>query len=137
MKQAVTTRQVITLLAVLLLVPLATLHPAEIHIRDFGAAGNGTVDDTVALEKAVAALVAASKPAVLRFEAGRTYRIASGTGYAIWIDGQERIHIEGAGAMLLLGPDRRGVALHGWTAVHFDCPLFVADEKIRPSPTLW
>jgi len=65
----------ITLLTALLLTPLATLHAGEIHIRDFGAAGNGTADDTVALEKAVAALVAAPKPAVLRFEAGRTYRI--------------------------------------------------------------
>ena len=110
----------LTLLAALLLVPLAASHAAEIHIQDFGAAGNGTADDTAALERAVAALAAAPKPAVLRFEAGRTYRIASGTGYAIRLQGQERIRIEGAGAILLLGADRRGVALHGCqdVAVH-------------------
>ena len=101
------------LLATLLLAPLAALHAAEIHIEDFGAAGNGTADDTAALERAVAALAAVSKPAVLRFEAGRTYRIASGAGYAIRIQNQECLRIEGAGATLLLGADRRGVALHG------------------------
>ncbi len=108
------------LLIALLLVPLAASHAAEIHIQDFGAAGNGTADDTAALEKAVAALAAAPKPAVLRFEAGRTYRIASGNGYAIRLQSQERIRIEGAGATLLLGADRRGVALHGCqdVAVH-------------------
>jgi hypothetical protein len=100
----------ITLLATLLLAPLAA---AEIHIEDFGAVGNGTADDTAALERAVAALSAAPKPAVLRFEAGRTYRIATGAGYAIRIQNQERIRIEGAGATLLLGADRRGVTLHG------------------------
>ena len=103
----------ISLLTALLLTPLAALHAAEIHIKDFGATGNATADDTAALEKAVAALVAAPKPAVLRFEAGRTYRIATGTGYAIRIQDQERIRIEGGGATLLLGTDRRDVLLKG------------------------
>jgi hypothetical protein len=103
-------KRTLTLLTALLLAPLAA---AEIHIEDFGAVGNGTADDTAALERAVAALTAAPKPAVLRFEAGRTYRIATGAGYAIRIQNQERIRIEGAGATLLLGADRRGVTLHG------------------------
>ena len=108
------------ILTALLLVPLAASHAAEIHIQDFGAAGNGTADDTAALEKAVAVLAAAPKPAVLRFAAGRTYRIVSGTGYAIRLQDQEHVRIEGAGAILLLGADRRGVALHGCqdVAVH-------------------
>lgn len=107
-------------LTALLLVPLAALHAAEIHIQDFGAAGNGTADDSAALEKAVAALAAAPKPAVLRFATGRTYRIASGTGYAIRLQDQERIRIEGAGATLLLGADRRGISLRSCqdVAVH-------------------
>jgi len=106
-------KSTVVLFTAMLLTPLATSHAAEIHIRDFGAAGNGTADDAAALEKAVAALVAATKPAVLHFEAGRTYRIATGAGYALRVQNQERIRIEGAGATLLLGPDRRGLALRG------------------------
>ena len=67
--------QALAVFAVLLLVPLTAPQATEIDLRDFGAAGNGTADDTAALEKAVAALAAAPKPAALRFEAGRTYRI--------------------------------------------------------------
>ena len=103
----------LTLLAVLLLAGRTAPHAAEINVRDFGAIGDGAVDDSAALNKAVAALVAAPKPAVLRFEAGRTYRVATGTGYVIPIQNQEGIRIEGAGATLLLGAERRGVALRG------------------------
>ena len=67
--------QALAVFAVLLLAPLTATQATEIDLRNFGAVGNGTADDTAALEKAVAALAAAPKPAVLRFEAGRTYRI--------------------------------------------------------------
>ena len=105
--------QALAVFAVLLLVPLTAPQATEIDLRDFGAAGNGKADDTAALEKAVAALAAAPKPAVSRFEAGRTYRIATGAGYAIRIQGQASIRIEGAWATLLLGAERRGVAVQG------------------------
>ncbi len=100
-----------TILALLLVSSSAPSQSTEVHVADFGAKGDGTTDDAAALGKAVAAVNTASKPAVLRFEAGRTYRVSSGFGYVIALLAQEHITVEGGGATLLLGGERRGVML--------------------------
>jgi len=103
----------IMLVALLAQAPQAAPGDTEIRVEDFGAVGDGIDDDSAALDKAVAALATAPKPAVLRFGAGRTYRVATGSGYVISIQNQEGIRIEGAGATLRLGAGRRAVALRG------------------------
>lgn len=82
-----------------------------IRVADFGAIGDGVADDAEALEKAVSALAAAAKPAVLRLDAGHTYRVASGAGHIINLQAQSKCRIEGAGSVLMLGGERRGLAL--------------------------
>lgn len=89
------------------------LGAAEIRVADHGAKGDGIADDGAALEQALAALAMAPRPAVLRFAPKATYRIATGSGHVINLLTQEHVTIEGAGALLLLGGDRRGVAVDG------------------------
>ena len=103
----------ISLFAVLLLGSTTALYGAEFRLCAFGAIGDGAADDAAALERAVAALADATKPAVLRFEAGRTYRVASGSGYALFLQKLERVSIEGEGSVLLLGAERRGITARG------------------------
>jgi precorrin-2 dehydrogenase/sirohydrochlorin ferrochelatase len=88
-----------------------------VRAADHGAAGDGRADDGAAFSNAVVALAAAPRPAVLRLEGRRTYRIAAGAGYAIDVAGLKDVTVEGAGATLLLGPERRAVALRGCTNV--------------------
>ncbi len=88
---------------------------AVVRVADHGAAGDGRADDGAAFSNAVAALAQAQRPAVLRLEGGRTYRVAAGEGYAIDLAGLADVTVEGAGAALLLGPARRAVALRGCT----------------------
>jgi hypothetical protein len=88
-----------------------------VRAADHGAVGDGRADDGAAFSNAVVALAGAARPAVLRLEGGRTYRIAAGEGYAIDLAGLKDVTVEGAGASLLLGPARRAVALRGCTNV--------------------
>ncbi len=127
------------LFAVLLFGSPVAVHGTEIRFKDFGAVGDGTADDAAALERAVAALADAPKPVTLSFEAGRTYRIASGAGYAIVLTKLERVSIEGAGAILLLGAERRGVSVQACRDVtlrglRFDYdPLPFAEARVTGS----
>jgi hypothetical protein len=84
---------------------------AELRVADFGAKGDGTNDDSAAIEKAMAAMAAAPRPVVLRFEPGRNYRAVAGTGYVMHLQSLDRARVEGAGATLLLGGDRRALLI--------------------------
>ena len=112
-----------------------------VRVADHGAAGDGRADDGAAFSNAVVALAAAPRPAVLRLESGRTYRIAAGEGYAIDLAGLKDVTVEGAGATLLLGPARRAVALRGCTnatvrglRIDYDPLPFAEAEVIAKDP---
>jgi hypothetical protein len=63
----------------------------QVFVRDFGAAGDGVVDDRPAIQ---AAIDAANHGAVLVFDPGRTYRLDAGLVV------RKRLHVEAQGATL-------------------------------------
>lgn len=112
LRHMASTRHFALLTTILLLASWNGVPAEEIRVADYGTRGDGIADDSAAIGKALAALAAAPRPAVLRFGGGRAYRVASGEGYVINLERQDRITIEGEGAVLLLNGDRRGIALN-------------------------
>ena len=96
-----------------MLLGTALLSGSELAVADFGASGDGIADDGPAFARAVAALAGRPGPQTLRCANGRTYRIATGDGWALRLDRLQRVTVEGGGATLLLAGDLRGVGIHG------------------------
>ena len=90
---------------------------AELDLAAFGAVGDGVADDGPALVRATAALARQGGPVTLRCAAGRTYRVASGSGWALRLDGLHQVTVEGGGSTLLLAGELRGIGIHQASAI--------------------
>lgn len=76
-----------------------------ISVRDYGAVGNGTTDDTVAFQAAATALRAAGG-GTLRLEPGKTYKLFTGAvaqTFALDVSGCANVWIQGNGASITSG----------------------------------
>ena len=72
---------------------LTAATPGNVYVHDYGAKGDGTTNDSAAVQSAIAAAADAS---TLVFDAGKTYKL--NTGLTV----NKPINIEGNGATLLL-----------------------------------
>jgi hypothetical protein len=76
-----------------------------LYVRDFGAVGDGSTDDSLAIRKAVSAAVKAGENTKLIFESNKTYRIGKHQGRSlIELVGVNRLTIDGGNSTLLVHP---------------------------------
>lgn len=99
------------------LVILAALDMAvagEIHVRDYGAIGDGVHDDGPALRQVFALASRATEPTTIHFEPGRSYLVSSpaeGHGRLLLREANG-VTIEGHGATLVVRPPNRALGLY-------------------------
>lgn len=80
----------------------------------FGAVGDGQHNDGRTIQRAVAELCRQNRPAVLQFEAGKTYRVEDVADIRLFrLEDCSDVTIDGKGATFLLGGDVRFALLHG------------------------
>lgn len=79
-------------------------------VGDFGARGDGNMDDQAAITQAVAAAKRAGG-GIVRFDSSKTYRVIGRTDLTIEpvfdLEGARNIHIQGNGAFLMIHPPDR------------------------------
>lgn len=98
-----------------------------INAKDYGAVGDGTADDTAALNAAAKAALAAGPNAVLYLPAG-TYRITGPVSVSCALDAaQATLNYYGAGTALILGVDKPGVVT---TRQRFAAPRVVNKTRV-------
>lgn len=88
-------------------------------VQDYGATGNGLVDDTAAIAAALAAAENSSTPAEVFLPAG-TYKISSTNEYALTLDGVSDICLKGEGSntvLLVSNPENGGVGVLSCTNI--------------------
>jgi hypothetical protein len=88
----------------------------QFQVKDYGAVGDGKTDDGPAIRKAIAAAIAAAKPATVLFEK-KTYRVEKQDDRweSFVLEGAKDILIDGQGAMLVFSPDNRAFMLNRCT----------------------
>lgn len=80
----------------------------------FGAVGDGQRDDGRAIQRAVAELCRQDRPAILQFEAGKTYRVRDVADVRLFrLEDCSDVTIDGNGAAFLLAGDVRFALLQG------------------------
>jgi hypothetical protein len=85
-----------------------------VKVSGFQAAGDGQTDDGPAIRNAITAALAGIKPAVVEFDAGKTYRVTSfHENVAIDLSRASNITIIGNGARLLLLPPNKVLRIDG------------------------
>jgi hypothetical protein len=109
----------------------SSAEPPAIDVRDHGATGDGTTDDTAAIERAVAA-----GGRLLRFGPGR-YRITRPIEVALARRGPLSIHGAGAAELLMAGPGPalRFLGTHAGTADPKSVKPLVWDQERTPRVT--
>lgn len=111
--------------------------PAMLTAAQFGLLGDGRTDDGPALARAVSALQTQAPPAVLKFEAGKTYRIRTAPGTWVFsLRGLRDVTLDGSDCTFVLDPHLRFIHLNSCTnavvrgfALDFD-PLPFADGTV-------
>ncbi len=90
----------------------------EIHVRDFGAIGDGVHDDGPAIQRAVRALNQQKSSSVLMFDRGRTYRIRTAEDtWLIRLNRLKDVIIEGNGSKFILDSKTRFLHLTGCSKI--------------------
>jgi len=85
-----------------------------LRARDFGVVGDGVADDGPAIQHAVAALCGQDEPAVLQFEAGKTYRVSEVDAIRLFrLEECRDVTIDGGRSTFLLAGDVRFALLRG------------------------
>lgn len=78
--------------------------PKTISVKDFGAKGNGTADDTAAINAAIVAGVKLGPGAVVLLPAGR-YRTALGAAKSIVVRGADHLTVQGEPGTVIVSAD--------------------------------
>lgn len=94
-----------------------------LHVKDFGATGDGVTDDFPAIQRAVAAARDAGC-AILRFDGTKTYRAIGKLDFTeealLDLKGARHLKIEGAGAMVVLHPPDSFAVVDGSENIQID-----------------
>jgi len=84
--------------------PLSAAELKPINVRDFGAKGDGTTDDTAAINAAIVAAQNQGPGAIVSLPSGR-YRTALGAEKSIRIAGADRLTFQGEGETTIVSGD--------------------------------
>ena len=101
----------------------------EIHVKDFGAKGDGIKNDSSAIKKAITALRRSSTGSTLVFEKDKTYYIASGQ-YAIDLKDLDNVTIKGNNCTILVKPIMSICRIEN--CINVDINGITFDYKTRP-----